>query len=147
MKSKLTFPLFNAFVGAIFGALIGYYVGRLLLSILLGGMGCLALGFILEAGLGRLSDNHWLYKRRVLLAILLEAPVAVFIFGPYAFVLVVKHLWTTVLISTRTYVYRLMKGLSWLAGMCRLLRRRERPLCCCTALMATGEAQPGTRAS
>ena len=88
MKNRLVFPLFNTLVCAVFGALIGYYVSRPALSILLGGLVGLSLGLAVELLLGRLGLTHWLYQRRVLLVIMLQIPIAVFVVGPYAYVLV-----------------------------------------------------------
>ena len=88
MKNRLIFPLFNALVCASFGALIGYYISRSALSILLGGLGGLWLGLLVELLLGRLGLTHWLYRRRVLLATIIEMLVATFVVGPYAYVIV-----------------------------------------------------------
>ena len=46
------------------------------------------LGLLGELLLGRLGLSHWLYRRRVLLAVLLEIPLAVFLAGPYAYAIV-----------------------------------------------------------
>jgi pimeloyl-ACP methyl ester carboxylesterase len=88
MKNRLTFPLFNALICAVFGTLVGYYVGRPALSILLGALGGLSIGLALEFLLGRLGLTHWLYQRRALLTVLLEIPLVLFVVGPYAYVLV-----------------------------------------------------------
>ncbi|MEW5957055.1 MAG: alpha/beta fold hydrolase [Chloroflexota bacterium] len=88
MKKRLVFPLFNMLVGAVLGAVIGYYISRPGLSLLLGALGGLALGLLAEFLLGRLDLAHWLYRRRVLLLVLLEIPLAVFVVGPYAYVIV-----------------------------------------------------------
>ncbi len=88
VKNRLVFPLFNALVCAGFGALIGYYVSRPALSILLGSLSGLLLGLLLELLLGRLGLTHWLYRRRVLLATILEMLIATFVVGPYAYVIV-----------------------------------------------------------
>jgi pimeloyl-ACP methyl ester carboxylesterase len=85
---RLTFPLFNTLVCAVFGALIGYYISRPGPSLLLGALSGLALGLLAEFLLGRLGLTHWLYRRRVLLLILLEIPLATFVAGPYAYAIV-----------------------------------------------------------
>jgi pimeloyl-ACP methyl ester carboxylesterase len=87
MRNRLIFPLFNAFVCAILGALIGYYISQPGLGLLLGGLVGLGLGLLGELLLGRLGLTHWLYRRRVLLAVLVEIPLAVFLVGPYAYVI------------------------------------------------------------
>lgn len=88
MKTRVIFPLFNGLVCAILGALIGYYVARPMAGIWLGGLVGLSLGLAVELLLGRLGLSHWLYRRRVLLLILLEIPITIFLFGPYAYVIV-----------------------------------------------------------
>jgi len=88
MKRGLIFPLFNGFICAIFGALIGYYISRPYHSILIGVLIGLLLGVLVEAGLSLPGINHWLYRRRVILVVLLEIPLAIFLFGPYAYVIV-----------------------------------------------------------
>lgn len=88
MAKRLAFPLFNTLVGVIFGALIGYYISRPGISLLWGAIAGLASGLLAEFLLGSLGLGHWLYRRRVLLVILLEIPLAIFIVGPYAFALV-----------------------------------------------------------
>lgn len=87
-KKRLTFPLFNTVVCSVFGGLIGYYVSRFEISIFVGGLSGLTLGLIAELLLGQLNVTHWLYQRRVLLVTILETPIAIFVVGPYAFVIV-----------------------------------------------------------
>lgn len=87
MKSKLTFPLFNAIVGAIFGAAIGYYIFQIGLGILLGFFIGLTIGLGVELAFGRMRKDHWLYRRRVFFLVLLEIPLAIFLLGPYAYVI------------------------------------------------------------
>jgi pimeloyl-ACP methyl ester carboxylesterase len=84
----MVFPAFNGLVGAIFGALIGYYVFRPGAGILLGGLGGLTLGLVVELLAGPLGPTHWLYQRRALLLVLLEILLATFVLGPYAYVVV-----------------------------------------------------------
>jgi pimeloyl-ACP methyl ester carboxylesterase len=84
MKKHLTFPLFNLLIGAIFGAVIGYYSWRLLAGTLLGVLFGFLIGLVVEWLASRLGITHWLYRRRVLLTVLLEIPLAIFILGPYA---------------------------------------------------------------
>ena len=86
MKQKLHFPIFNALVGSIFGALIGYYIFRPGISVLVGLITGLVLGAGAELLFSHLNAEHWLYRRRVLLFVLLEIPLAMLIFGPYAYV-------------------------------------------------------------
>jgi pimeloyl-ACP methyl ester carboxylesterase len=86
-KDHLIFPSFNTLVCAAFGGLIGYYLFLPLRGALAGALAGLSVGALVEWGLGRLGQTHWLYRRRVLLTVLLEIPIAVFLFGPYAFVL------------------------------------------------------------
>ena len=88
MKKRLVFPLFNGLVCALFGGVLGYYIFRIGTGILVGGLVGLGLGLLVELLLGGLGSTSWLYKRRVLLAVLLEIPLAIFVVGPYAFVLV-----------------------------------------------------------
>ncbi|MBI5563280.1 MAG: alpha/beta fold hydrolase [Chloroflexi bacterium] len=85
---RLVFPLFNALCGIVLGALIGYYVSDLLSGVLIGGVVGLGLGGSIEAASGRLGTRHWLYRRRILLTVVLEMPLAVFVCGPFAYVLV-----------------------------------------------------------
>lgn len=88
MKQRVIFPLFNAIIGAMFGALIGYYISRPVVSVLLGVLIGAVLGLGVELLLSWLDSEHWLYRRRVLLVVLLEIPVATFLLGPYAYVIV-----------------------------------------------------------
>jgi len=78
------FPLFNTLVGAMFGALTGYYLSHLAGGLLFGAIAGLAIGIVIEAVLG-LWRGHWLYRRRVLLTVLLEIPVTVFVAAPFAY--------------------------------------------------------------
>jgi pimeloyl-ACP methyl ester carboxylesterase len=88
MKQRVVFPLFNAIIGAVFGALIGYFISRPVASILLGVLVGAVLGLAIELLLSRLGSGHWLYRRRVLLVVLLEIPIVTFLLGPYAYVIV-----------------------------------------------------------
>ena len=85
MKRRVVFPLFNVLVVALLGGLIGYYMFRPLAGFLLGGLVGLAPALVLEYGLGRLGMDNWLYKRRVLLLVVLEVPLFVFVVGPYVY--------------------------------------------------------------
>ena len=86
--NRLVFPIFNLVVCAAFGGVIGYYVFLPLRGILLGGLAGLTIGLLAETVFGQPGPASWLYRRRVLLIVLLEIPIAVFVFGPYAYVLV-----------------------------------------------------------
>lgn len=87
MKQRLSFPLFNALICALLGALVGYYLSKPAVGILFGGLLGLFIGFLLQLVFSRFGQDNWFYKRRVLLTVLVEIPIAVFIFGPYAFAL------------------------------------------------------------
>ena len=87
MKQRLSFPLFNALICPLLGALVGYYLGKPAVGILVGGCLGLVIGFLVQWALIWFGQNNWFYKRRVLLTVLIEIPIAVFIFGPYAFAL------------------------------------------------------------
>lgn len=84
---RLIFPLFNTLATGIFGALIGYYIGELGNGILLGAIAGFLAGLVFEYLTGLAGSDHWLYRRRVLLLILLEIPILLFVVGPYAYVL------------------------------------------------------------
>ncbi len=83
-KTRLAFPLFNMLVCALLSALVGYYIMRPLITTLLGALAGLALAGLLEFAL---PYGKWLYRRRILLLVLLEMPLFIFVVGPYAFVL------------------------------------------------------------
>lgn len=83
-RQRLTFPLFNTLVCAIFSALVGYYIFRPWLAALIGALAGLLLALLLEYAL---PFGSWIYRRRVLLLTLLELPFFVLVAGPYAFVL------------------------------------------------------------
>lgn len=85
---RLIFPIFNALMLAILGALLGYYVLNPINGIIAGAVAGFLIAFVIEYVLGIGGRDRWLYKRRVLLLILLEIPFLVFIVGPYAYVLV-----------------------------------------------------------
>ena len=85
---RLAFPLFNAICGVVFGALIGYYVSDPVAGVLIGGALGLGLGGLIETATGRLGARHWLYRRRILLTVVLEMPLAVFVGAPFAYVVV-----------------------------------------------------------
>lgn len=87
LPPRLVFPLFNSLVGAVFGALTGYYVAQLAAGLLLGALGGLLVGGLVELLFSRLTPAHALYRRRVLLTVLLEIPLAVMLVGPYVFTL------------------------------------------------------------
>ncbi len=86
MPQRWIFPAFNAFVCALAGALTGYFVRNLFAGTVIGATAGAAIGLTLEAMLGRLGAGSWLYRRRVLLAVVLEIPFAMFVAGPYAYV-------------------------------------------------------------
>lgn len=87
MKQRLSFPLFNALICALLGALVGYYLGKLAITILIGGLLGLFTAFLVQWLFSLFGQDNWFFKRRVLLTVLIEIPLAVFIFGPYAFAL------------------------------------------------------------
>jgi dienelactone hydrolase len=87
MRQRWVFPIFNGLVCAVMGGLIGYYTYAVQAGVLIGGSGGFLISLPIEWGLGRLGLKNWLYQRRVLLAVLVELPLAVFILGPYAFVI------------------------------------------------------------
>lgn len=86
MNSRLIFPLFNALVGAIMGALVGYYGSNLVASTMSGALAGFLLALPLEFLLGALGATNWFYRRRVLFTILLEIPLVIFVVGPYVYV-------------------------------------------------------------
>jgi len=86
MKRKFVFPIFNGLIGILFGSLIGYYIFKPLAGILYGFLVGFLTGLGVELLLDQLGNDHWLYRRRVLLAVLLEIPLATFLLGPYAYV-------------------------------------------------------------
>jgi len=73
------------------GGLVGYYTFAIAAGALIGGLAGLLVSLPIEWGLGWLGLKHWLYQRRVLLAVLVELPLVVFIIGPYAFVIADTH--------------------------------------------------------
>jgi hypothetical protein len=85
MNRKAAFPIFNGVICAGLGAVVGYYLNQLARGFILGFLIGLLIGIMAEWLLGKLGDGNWLYKRRVLLMVLVEIPLAVFIMGPYAF--------------------------------------------------------------
>lgn len=87
-RKCLIFPIFNAIISLIFGTLIGYYVFKPWQGALLGALVGLGIGLVIEIGLFRFNAESWLYRRRVLIAILVECLLAVFVVGPFAFAVV-----------------------------------------------------------
>lgn len=86
MRQRWAFPIYNAVVCAVMGGLVGYYTFAIPAGVLIGGSTGLLVSVPIEWGLGRLGLKHWLYQRRVLLAVLAELTLVVFIIGPYAYV-------------------------------------------------------------
>ncbi len=86
MRLRWQFPVFNGLVGAIAGSVIGNYVRQPILGTLLGLLSGLILGVAFEVGLAWLGGTHWLYQRRVLLAVLVELACAMFPVGPHFYV-------------------------------------------------------------
>jgi hypothetical protein len=81
------FPLFNGLVGTIFGALTGYYLSHLAGGILFGAIAGLTIGVLIEVVLGLWRD-HWFYRRRVFLTVLLEIPLTIYLAAPLAYAFV-----------------------------------------------------------
>jgi len=84
---RFVFPVFNALVVALLGALIGYYIGNLVNGILIGAFAGFTSALVAEFLFGIGGHERWLYKRRVLLLVLLEIPFFTFVVGPYAYVI------------------------------------------------------------
>ena len=84
-RRYLIFPLFNALVGVIIGAAVGYYLFAILAGILWGAFAGFSLALLLEFLLRRLGPQNWLYQRRVLMTVLLEIPFAILVIAPYAY--------------------------------------------------------------
>ena len=84
-KKHLAFPAFNAVIGALFGAAIGYYVFSLAAGAVVGALIGFLIGSIIQVLTLRLGSDNWLYRRRVLLTALLEIPLAIMILGPFLY--------------------------------------------------------------
>lgn len=84
-RRQWAFPAFNGFICALQGALIGLFVGRVAICVLIGLAAGWAIGLGVEL-LFRRSMERWAYRRRALLAALAEMAFAMFIGGPYAYV-------------------------------------------------------------
>lgn len=83
-RQRLMFPLFNALVFGILFAVVGYYVFDITRWLLIGlGLG-LGVGLIVEVGLGLIGG--WWYRRRVLVAVLLELILTFTVLGPFVLV-------------------------------------------------------------
>ncbi len=87
MKRRMIFPLFNSTVGMLLGAAIGYYLFQPALATLAGALTGLVIGLAIEVFHGKRARLAWWYRRRALIVVLLEIPLAVFVVGPYAFVI------------------------------------------------------------
>ncbi|MBN1264334.1 MAG: alpha/beta fold hydrolase [Anaerolineales bacterium] len=87
IKKRLLFPAFNTLIGILFGSAVGYYVNKPVKGVLYGGFAGFITAALLEYLLGKLGDGRWLYRRRVLLLVLLEIPLVTFFLGPFAYVI------------------------------------------------------------
>jgi pimeloyl-ACP methyl ester carboxylesterase len=90
MQSTITakrwfFPVFNAFIGLILGGLTGYYLRLLWPCIGLGLVFGLLVGTLVEWLTGLSGMHRFLYRRRPLLAAILEIILIIFVVAPYAF--------------------------------------------------------------
>ncbi|MBI9047675.1 MAG: alpha/beta fold hydrolase [Anaerolineaceae bacterium] len=90
-QQGIIFMVFNSLIGGMFGATIGYYLSHLELSILIGILIGFLIAALLELIMSPLSSSHWLYRRRILLLVFLEIPLAIFILGPLAYVAVMTQ--------------------------------------------------------
>lgn len=77
---RLLFPLVNSLVLAVLFTLVGYYLFDPLRWLPVGAVVGLALGLIIEYGLGLVGG--WLYRRRVTLAVPVEIVLMITIIGP-----------------------------------------------------------------
>ena len=83
---RLLFPVVNALVfGALF-AVVGYYVHDLMRWVLLGIAFGLGIGLLIEVGLGLIGG--WLYRRRVLLTVVLEVILTIVYIAPFIYLYV-----------------------------------------------------------
>ncbi len=80
-RQRLIFPLFNALVFGILFAVVGYYAFDITRWLIVGLVAGLGFGLIVEFGLGLIGG--WLYRRRVLFAVLLEVILTIAVFGPF----------------------------------------------------------------
>lgn len=87
MGKRWIFPVFNTLICTSLGALIGYYIGQPAAGIVIGAAAGLIVGLVFEWLSGRRGLQSRLYRRRVVLLVALEIPLAVFVIGPYALVL------------------------------------------------------------
>lgn len=86
MDKRFFFPVFNGLICALVGALVGYGIGHPIPGTLCAAALGVLIGAVVEAAFGRSASRTWLYRRRALLAIVAEIPLAIFVVGPYAYV-------------------------------------------------------------
>ena len=83
---RCLFPTANALVFAMLFGLVGYYVFDLVRWVLIGLMFGLGVGLIVEIGLGLIGG--WIYRRRVILAVLIEIVLTIAFIGPFIYLYV-----------------------------------------------------------
>lgn len=81
----LVFPVVNGVALAALWGVVGYYTGGRLLWLMLGALVGAGLAWGIDALLGRWR-GRWLYKRRVLLVVVLEILISLYGVGPYMYV-------------------------------------------------------------
>jgi uncharacterized protein len=90
---RLFFPVINSFVMLLFFGLTGYYLSDFLHWALIGLAVGLGIGIIAEFGLG--SIGGWIYRRRVVMIVMLEIVLNLAVFAPfiymYGYTTPVKH--------------------------------------------------------
>lgn len=80
------FPIANSLVFVMFFSAIGYYVGEIIGWALVGLAIGLGAGLVVELGLGMVGG--WIYRRRVLLAVVVETILIVAFIGPFIYIYV-----------------------------------------------------------
>jgi dienelactone hydrolase len=83
-RKRILFPLVNGVIFMLMFALLGYYAGNLLQLIAIGFVGGVVIGLAIELLLGWFDG--WVYRRRVLLAALLEIILSITVIGPFIYV-------------------------------------------------------------
>lgn len=86
LMSRLVFPFVNAVSCALLFGLLGVYISALLPWALRGMLIGFAVGLFIEWLTGYLSAG--VYRRRVLISVLLEVPLIIFVAAPYLYVVV-----------------------------------------------------------